>query len=1623
MEAAPRLPMLSFDLKVCTETTHFGPQLKQYIAAFYNEDPESYITEIHNLESLRATAIRPPMDYNGVQILKKYYCQLYFLKARFPMEENQDAAVQFSWKDNQLELSHSSTDVRFELMVIMYNIGALHSYLGSADTRTNSDGMKMACTHFQCAAWAFQTVKEKYHQFIMCISLVELVHFFQQVCLSQAQECILEKSMLDNRKATIIAKVAVQVYNYYRQSLSILESAGEDMFRDKIYKEWIKFLQFKISYYKSVSLLFQGQQAEEQQKMGERVAYYQAACEQLEEAKKLANSLKHQKQEVHEGLGFTQDVVEGKRKAAKNENEFIYHESVPDKDHLQEVKGASLVKGIAFSVNDAEVSGPDIFARLVPMEAHEAASLYSEKKAQMLRQIGELIETKDQSLVEFMSSMQLDLVTKMHQATGIPQELIDRAAAISAKPTATQDLISVMGKLSNIYQEVESDLNEIEALLKEEEEAEKGYQEIMGKRPPSIIATDLAREASKYKEAHTKANDSNQTLHRAMTAHVANLKVLQQPLKQLHQQLPTVEMPNANIDERVLKDIEALVVKIEEMRNQRAMLWAQLRESVHQDDITNSLVTKQANQSLEQLFQQELQKHKQTTDLIEQNAAAQENIRRALVDTYAKAVNTRKYIQDVLQKRASTITALISSFDSYEDLVTKANKGIEFYTKLETNVSKLLQRIKSACKVQQEEREQMLSKNDIPKPQDTTTTSTPAAPKLKDYLDSRNKNSVISSYPDPNVAYPPQPVNYGVRPAPLGSEFTDIPTSNAREPHLGSMQYGYRQAPLTNSGYPNQQSLHQVDSELAKRMDTLMTNSKSDLANYYSNFSNFIPQNYSPVAYASVPVPIVTHSELGSPYDPTKAYTGTTDSYRPLSHSLNDTYTHMQYPDSSLGNTANTSGGQYPYSGTEYPQTTPTPPVTQYSQHNLNTYYPQGYAPNQSAVNPADSQNVASNKPQYHPVEYATSVPADQAKYSYHSTYSSPVPNLSSTNAGVMQYYSTNVGYFYPSSSVGGASDNSSAVSYSGATNSTVGGVQQSYAKNQNFSAGTTSFNPDSSGQGSYPANSMGYTMDQNAYAAQYPAVSSASGAANSAYWSGTQPAYPDSQGTQGYQSVNPEKPTGVTQPYPNENYTPSQYSLNQDSQSYPNQYYPAGSGTQSTQQGASSNAAAAGYATYYGQTQNVSTQSSYNPQVLQAPVAVTTIESNIDLLSGLDFSISQAPLVPQQNVAPKCVEKESKSDNSVSSVKPPTVVKEETAPTPEIKRPNVKVLPSKPLNNADVKNLFGHEWEKYEKFVETLTNKTLSGPTNLDIKWKEIQDKQDSDSQKRIVSVARCYPMKNRYPDILPYDYSRVELHGTKDDYINASFVKDVSPYAPPFIVTQSPLSSTIGDFWTMIREQQVELIFCLLGDNEIGDDIYWPREKGESLNILNMVLSLQSVIVKSHWTERLISINVPEKRDSRVVMHLQFMSWPGSLFPTTPNPFIDFTLELITLYQQQRCNTHPIVVHCSPGIGRSGLICLLTAAIFDVTNNANSIPDLAALTLKLNSCRKNILRDREHLKFSYESFLGYMKEIVSQDKMKKKMNELVPKIKEEAKQPVEPIEKNVDPLSSLDPFWASKK
>ena len=79
---------------------------------------------------------------------------------------------------------------------------------------------------------------------------------------------------------------------YYLFTSDVTISLPELMFVHKnIFQGWRRLAKFKEIYYRCVIQLFQGIQAEEQQKMGERVAFYQLAHDTLEEAIKLSKNL------------------------------------------------------------------------------------------------------------------------------------------------------------------------------------------------------------------------------------------------------------------------------------------------------------------------------------------------------------------------------------------------------------------------------------------------------------------------------------------------------------------------------------------------------------------------------------------------------------------------------------------------------------------------------------------------------------------------------------------------------------------------------------------------------------------------------------------------------------------------------------------------------------------------------------------------------------------------------------------------------------------------------------------------------------------------------------------------------------------------------------------------------------------------------------------------------------------------------------------------------------------------------------------------------------------------------------------------------------------------------------
>lgn len=90
-----------------------------------------------------------------------------------------------------------------------------------------------------------------------------------QINLAQAQECILEKSVLDHKKSIIIVKVAAQIVEFYKQVIVKLEGAKNSL-KKSCGNDYIKIISkyshYKLLFYNAVAQFFMGVTCEEESK-------------------------------------------------------------------------------------------------------------------------------------------------------------------------------------------------------------------------------------------------------------------------------------------------------------------------------------------------------------------------------------------------------------------------------------------------------------------------------------------------------------------------------------------------------------------------------------------------------------------------------------------------------------------------------------------------------------------------------------------------------------------------------------------------------------------------------------------------------------------------------------------------------------------------------------------------------------------------------------------------------------------------------------------------------------------------------------------------------------------------------------------------------------------------------------------------------------------------------------------------------------------------------------------------------------------------------------------------------------------------------------------------------------
>ncbi|XP_052002622.1 tyrosine-protein phosphatase non-receptor type 23-like isoform X1 [Xyrauchen texanus] len=1747
MEAVPRMPMIWLDLKEAGDF-QFSPTIREFILKNYGEDPDNYNEQLKKLEQLRQSAVNVTRDFEGCSMLRKYFGQLHYLQSRVPLGSGQEAAVPISWTEIFSGKTMTHDDICYEQACILYNLGALHSMLGAMDNRVSEEGMKVSCTHFQCSAGAFTYLRDHFSQNFSVDMSHQILNLNINLMLGQAQECLLEKSMLDNRKSFLVARISAQVVDYYKEACRALENSETASMLGKIQKDWKKLVQMKIYYFAAIAHLHMGKQAEEQQKYGERVAYLQSSLDKLTEAIELAKS---QPDNVQEALRFTMDVIGGKLNSAKTDNDFIYHESVPSLDSLTSVKGAPLVKALPVNPTDPSVTGPDIFAKLVPMSAHEASSLYSEEKAKLLRDVMAKIDSKNETLEQFMDSLGLDpdSVDNMEMYNNIPSVLMEKCAALSVRPDNVKNLIQSMQVLSGVFTDVEATLREIRDVLNEDEAGERSLEEAAGKQTvpewPASLA-ELRRDLEKYLEAHEKASFTNTELHRAMNLHISNLRLLGGPLDTLSEALPR---PQLSEDEMAgLQSMKRILAKVQEMRNQRRSLEKQLRDLIQQDDITTALVTTE-RADMKKLFEEQLKKYEQVKVYIDQNLAAQENILKALTEANVQYATVRKGLAETELKWNNTVQMLVASYEAYEDLMKKSQEGKEFYEDLEAKASCLLGRAKTVCNARKEERQAITEKELKNKAPQRSTAHKPPQKKgqgvdpanLDDPELAQLTAAILAlggDLPEELLSMPPE---FTISPSSHPSTLSTVTASSVLHwPGTGSsLLYASHRFPpnlpspeflAQTSHFPSrplsQTFIHNLPQpSLPQQHFPQLPNPQ--LPNPQALSPHLVPGYYPPTSQnkpgppstlvrlstttvdsVQTPIPsyspasaqaVMPHSALHQPVPspaPHQLVPPPVPSVYTAAHHMTPHVQHMQQPGVPISQTPQAM---------PIPQQQPQPQqliAQQGGQSQPQPFYPPVPAQQQMRrplTGPQPPQQTQPQFPQYiaqtrqpgppnfqqSPIQgqFASNMQSASAAHVHHHQGYPPVsfvPNsqtiqMKNVTQSQMPYHGLPPQMPPSSQPVPPVS-----MPHLAHVNQQIPPAFQILPVNQqlpcaphlqipppshNFAPALHMQEPPASKQMPPPHQPQMLLPSTRMSSPSHPQIPPHQSKHQPAYSAAVpvQPQIPHTPlstrihmhpGTLSSQHQNHSHPPNIPQPCPpalpqniyifqqtcppgsatmsyqgSVPMVPNQSVASQQPQSQPEtsqpiapqQIPPGGPISYAVQQGG-----------------NMSTGTIQHPSAAVTPGPQALPQGVIPPSSG-------APGAPQHKVLPSPAPPPSLSPSppSMCMVPSPTLTSvgrtalpqsSVTAPTssgpmpppdstlfqhqnsstddllsssPESQHGSTKdtanvLLPTKadpqgehhrkkaegvrliqgdPYQAPERVSKLSTELGQFRSTVQSLERPSGEGGlSELDARWKELQEQQEKDARELSIAIARCYTMKNRHQDVMPYDSNRVVLCSGKDDYINASFIEDLSPYCPRLIATQAPLTGTAADFWLMVYEQKVSVIVMLVSEQELEKQKvlrYFPSERGQQLAQGPITLTLTTQKSTPTHMERMIGLQYRDQSLRRTIIHLQFTSWPELGLPESKSNLIHFIQEVHGHYLLQRPLHTPVVVHCSSGVGRTGAFCLLYAALQEI-EAGNGIPDLIQLVRKMRQQRKNMLQEKLHLKFCHEAVLKHTEQVL---------------------------------------------
>ncbi|KRX27433.1 Apoptosis-linked interacting protein [Trichinella nelsoni] len=712
--------LLAVPLKKSSEVDMAGP-LHTYISSTYSTDEcptDSYAIEEFN--KLRNKVCCGPLDKqeSGLQQLYRYYDQLVCIEGKLPLTPT-EIPIPFKWKEaferslfGRASLTISSGS--YEKACVLFNIAAMQSQVAAMQRLDDDDDLKLAARLFQQSAGIFAYLKDTVMSLVGQEPTIDMMPntlaILSALMLAQAQEIFFLKASKDHNKPAVIAKIAAECAAMYYEVNKMLS-------KDNIKNLWEKayLMSGKCFTFQALAQYYQSLLAKEAKEIGEELARLQYADELMVMAQEklgpYANLLQTEADLIHKAY-----------LAAKKDNDFIYHERIPNIKAVPPIGKLAIAKITPLSHPLSAKPHKDIFEKLVPVAVQQALACYEVRRGEIVNAEIAKLREETNKLNELLTMVNLPTsLEDVCNADKVPPSIRQKSAKIISLG-GVEALRRGVDSLPIHYRRNQEILDEAVRLLNEEKESDDQlrlqFKEKWTRMASEKLTEPLLQEIRKIQEVLESAKKADETIRQKLQTHSAGIETLSKVESDLCSTIPglvdTLALPNSPIIKK-LKELLAMTDKIKKDRNDLEVEFKNATcdmKPVFMQALSRSDFINEEELSKDKLDECFASLRKAANETIEMQEKVSHQILQALESClFQDAVD--KFVEEkgslANNDRENVLRSLTKAYDAYLELNANVSEGTKvFYSDMTPLVLRLQQKVSDFCFARKTEKDDLM---------------------------------------------------------------------------------------------------------------------------------------------------------------------------------------------------------------------------------------------------------------------------------------------------------------------------------------------------------------------------------------------------------------------------------------------------------------------------------------------------------------------------------------------------------------------------------------------------------------------------------------------------------------------------------------------------------------------------------------------------------------------------------------------------------------------------------------------------------------------------------------------------------------------------------------------------